>query len=58
MKLRSVSIKGQLKHIHTACGSIYAYLEKYASSVDELDINKKAVILIFNMLGTNCKGQN
>ena len=48
MNLRSVSMKGQLKHILSACSSIYGYQEKYASSVDEIDINKKAVNLNLN----------
>ena len=41
MNQRSVSIKGQPRQVATACMRIYATLEKFAYSVD--DIEKKAV---------------
>ena len=46
MNMRSVNMKGNLNHIVRACNAIYEYLEKYASSVDEGDMNKKAVRLL------------
>ena len=59
MNQRSVSIKGQPRQVATACMRIYATLEKFAYSVD--DIEKKAVskvtYLIYS-IGANTKGQD
>jgi len=54
MNQRSVTIKGQPKHVALACLKIYQTLEKYAYSVE--DIEKKAVILNIKLkifIGTN-----
>lgn len=59
MNQRSVSIKGTPKHVALACMKIYNSLERFSSSVD--DVEKVAVSRIFFKIipftiGTYIKG--